>query len=379
MIYLDNSATTFPKPESVVKAVCDGVRFFSANPGRSGHKLSLKTAEIVYNCRKKVADFFNLDDESKVVFTSGCTQSLNTVIKGVLKSGDHCVISCFEHNSVVRPLEKLKNKNISYSVAKVYPNDFDKTVDSFRNSINEKTRLIICTHASNVFGIRLPVERICALAHNYGILFCLDSAQSAGVLDIDMNKHNYDFVCCAGHKGLYGPMGIGLLLVNCDVLPDSLIEGGTGSESENFLQPTFTPDKYESGTINIPGICGIKKGIEVVSKKGTDSIFKSEMRLIKELYNGLYKINGVKLYTDKPDLVHFAPVLSFSYKDKSSEEIASYLDKKFNIAVRAGLHCAPLAHKFMNTIDYGTVRISPSIFTTENEINRLLYAIKNYN
>ncbi len=379
MIYLDNSATTFPKPQSVVKAVTDGVRIYSANPGRSGHKLSLNAAEMVYRCREEVCRFFNLDDESKVVFTSGCTGALNTVIKGVLKSGDHCIISCLEHNSVVRPLEKLKSRNVSYSIATIYPNDYDKTVDSFRQCINEKTRLIVCTHASNVFGIRLPVERICALAHNYGILFCLDSAQSAGVLPIDMKKSNFDFVCCAGHKGLYGPMGIGLLLVNCDVLPDSLIEGGTGSESENFLQPTFTPDKYESGTINIPGICGLKRGLEVISKKGIDNIYRSEMKLLRKLYSGLNRLNGVKLYTDIPDFVHFAPVLSFSYKDKSSEDLASYLDSKYNIAVRAGLHCAPLAHKYMNTIENGTIRISPSIFTTENDINRLLYAVKNYN
>ena len=184
MIYLDNSATTFPKPKSVINAVSEAMQKYSANPGRSGHNLSLKSAHQVFTCREAVCRLFNIDDESKVIFTSGCTQSLNTVIKGVLKPGDHCVISSLEHNSVLRPLEKLKSKNISYSVADVYPNDNDKTLDSFRQCINEKTKLIVCTHASNVFGIKLPVERICALAHSYGILFCLDAAQSAGVLKL---------------------------------------------------------------------------------------------------------------------------------------------------------------------------------------------------
>lgn len=379
MIYLDNSATSFPKPESVIRAVNDSMRYFSANPGRSGHRMSINTAKKVFECRKVVCNFFNLNDESKVIFTSGCTHSLNTVIKGILKPNDHCVISCFEHNSVLRPLEKLKEKNISYSIASVYPDDNDKTVDSFRKCINERTRLVVCTHASNVFGIRLPVERICALAHNYGIPFCLDAAQSAGVLPIDIENDGYDFVCCAGHKGLYGPMGIGLLLVNSDILPDSIIEGGTGSESQNLLQPDFTPDKYESGTLNIPGICGLKKGIERVLNKGIDTISQHEMRLIRILYSSLKNIRGIKLYTAKPDIKHFAPVMSFSIENKSSEEIAAKLDKRYGIAVRAGLHCSPLAHKFMNTLDYGTVRISPSMFTTENDIKKLIYAIKNYN
>lgn len=379
MIYLDNSATTFPKPLLVVRAVTEGVRDFSANPGRSGHKLSLAAAKKVYECRESVCKLFNLNNESNVVFTGGCTHSLNIVIKGILNEGDHCIISCLEHNSVLRPLEKLKSNKISYSIATVYPEDDDRTVDSFRKCINERTKLIVCTHASNVFGIRLPVERICALAHNYGVLFCLDSAQSAGVIPIDIKKDGYDYVCCAGHKGLYGPMGVGLLLINTDVLPDSLIEGGTGSESQNFLQPSFTPDKYESGTLNISGICGLKKGIDVVHSKGIDKISSHEMKLIKKLYNSLKDIPGVTMYVTKPTLSKCVPVLSFNYKDKSSEEVASYLDRNYSIAVRAGLHCSPLAHSFMNTTDKGCVRVSVSMFTTENDINRLIYAIKNYN
>lgn len=377
MIYLDNSATTFPKPESVIKEVADSMKYYSANPGRSGHNLSLRAAQSVFDCRKAVCRLFNIDDESMVVFTSGCTHSLNIVIKGVLKPGDHCVISTFEHNSVLRPLEKLKEKGISHSVADVFPDDNDKTVDSFRKCINEKTKLVICTHASNVFGFRLPVERICALCHSYGILFCLDAAQSSGVFDIDLKRDNFDYICCAGHKGLYGPMGVGILVINCDKLPDSLIEGGTGSESSNLLQPDFTPDKYESGTINVSGICGLRKGIELVLKKTPFNIHNQEMSYIRMLYRYLKKNPKVKLYTDIPTAESFAPVLSFSIENKSSEEVAAFLNKNF-IAVRAGLHCAPLAHKRMQTIDNGTVRVSPSIFTRETDIRKLINVINKF-
>lgn len=379
MIYLDNSATTFPKPDSVKLAVNESLRKYCANPGRSGHRMSISTANKVFECRQAVCKLFNLDDESKVVFTSGCTHSLNIAIKGVLKKGDHCVISCLEHNSVLRPVEKLKALGVSYSVATVYPGDNEKTLDSFRKCINEKTKLIVCTHASNVFGIRLPVERICALAHSYGIKFCLDAAQSAGVLPIDVGEYGYDFVCCAGHKGLYAPMGIGLLIVNTDSLPDTLIEGGTGSESQNYNQPDFTPDRFESGTQNICGICGLKKGIDFVLNKGISTIHKHEIRMVRHAYDGLKNDKKIKLYTNPPDIENYAPVLSFTVADKNSEKVAAYLSEKFDIAVRAGLHCSPLAHKYMNTIDEGTIRISPSVFTNEMQINKLIYAIKNYN
>lgn len=377
MIYLDNSATSFPKPNSVIRAVNESMRYYSANPGRSGHTMSVKCAQKIFECRESVCRLFNIDDESKVVFTAGCTQSLNTVIKGVLKPGDHCVISCLEHNSVLRPLQKLKSKNISYTVADAHPTDSDKTLESFRQAINEKTKLIVCTHASNVFGFRLPVERLCALAHSYDILFCLDAAQSAGVLDIDIGKYNYDYVCCAGHKGLYGPMGVGVLVINTDVLPDTLIEGGTGSESQNLNQPDFTPDRYESGTLNVQGICGLKKGIDVILNMGVRNIHRLEMNHTTRLYDGLSRLSKVKLYTKRPVSDDFAPVLSFSVDNLDSEKVAAYLNNRYGIAVRAGLHCAPLAHRYMKTIDSGTIRVSPSIFTTNKDINTLVYAINN--
>ncbi|MBR2715157.1 MAG: aminotransferase class V-fold PLP-dependent enzyme [Ruminococcus sp.] len=379
MIYLDNSATTFPKPDSVSAEVYKAMKYYCANPGRSGHKLSLLAASKVFECRSAVCKLFNIDDENKVIFTSGCTASLNMVIKGVLESGDHCVISSLEHNSVLRPLQKLKSKNITYSVAQVYPEDDEKTLNSFRNCINEKTKLFVCTHASNVFGIRLPIERLCALAHSYGVMFCVDAAQSAGVLDVNVGEYGYDFVCCAGHKGLYGPMGTGVLVVNSDYNLSTLIEGGTGSESSNFNQPDFYPDKFESGTLNVAGICGLKKGIDFVISKNHDKIHRYEINLLKKLYISLSKNRKIILHTSLPSVEYFAPVLSFSVRDTDSEKVASFMNNNYSICVRAGLHCAPLAHKYMNTEKYGTIRISPSVFTTEKHIDALIHAVNNFN
>lgn len=379
MIYLDNAATTSPKPESVIREVSNALKYYSANPGRGGHTPSIKAAEAVYKTRTAVKDLFHVSSEENVIFTSGCTHSLNTVIKGVLKKGDHVVISSMEHNAVLRPLHRLKEKGmIDYTIARVTPDDNNATVNAFRNAINSKTRLIVCTHASNVFGTLLPVERICALAHAYGILFCLDAAQSAGVIPIDLSENAYDFVCCAGHKGLYGPTGIGLLLVNTDVSLIPLMEGGTGSDSVNPSMPDFYPDRLESGTVNIPGICGLGAGIRFVRHHGIDKIYRHESRLIQRLYHELSSIPDVELYTADPIILPSAPVISFNIKDCESEKVSEYLNRRYGIAVRAGLHCAPLAHRMMGTLDRGTVRIAPSIITTDQEIQTLKIAIKNF-
>jgi len=378
MIYFDNSATSYPKPLSVIKAVNDSLRFYSANPGRSGHKLSMKAAEKVYECRLAVCKLFNVDDESKVVFTSGCTQSLNIVIKGLLKKGDHCVISCLEHNSVLRPLEKLKSLGVTYSVADVDINDDEVTLANFKKCIQSNTKLFICTHASNVFGIRLPIAKICKLAHDNNILFCVDAAQSAGVIDINVSKDKYDYVCCAGHKGLYGPMGVGFLIVNSDVLPDTIIEGGTGSDSLNAFQPEFIPDRFESGTLNIPGICGLKSGIDFVQARGVENIYNHEIKFIKRISKALSKNTKIILYNDFNN-ENIAPVMSFSINGIDSEKVSRVLSSRYNIATRAGLHCAPLAHKYMRTHESGTIRISPSVFTSENDVAKLIKSINYFN
>ena len=379
MIYLDNAATTSPKPESVIREVNAALRRYSANPGRGGHTPSLNTAKAVFGVRTQVKNLFHLKEEESVIFTSGCTHSLNTVIKGFLKEGDHAVISSLEHNAVLRPIHRLSGPGkIRYSIADVIPGDDDATLDAFRKAINEKTRLIICTHASNVFGIRLPVERICALAHSYGIAFCLDAAQTAGILDIDPALDGYDFVCCAGHKGLYGPTGVGLLLLNGTELPETLTEGGTGSDSANPTMPEYYPDRLESGTLNIPGICGLGGGIRFLNSKGMETVARHEMRLVQKLYDGLSELPRIRLYTPKPDWRHSVPVLSFNIDGTDSEDVSDHLNRRYGIAVRAGLHCAPLAHRSMGTFAGGTVRVAPSAFTTDRDIQILLNAVKKF-
>lgn len=377
MIYLDNSATTYPKPTSVYNAVNYSLKNYGANPGRSGHSMSIKGAEEVYKCREAVSRLFKIKDVEKVMFTQNCTQSLNTVIRGYLNSGDHIVISEFEHNSVLRPVKELSEQGITFTVAEVVHGDFEKTLDNFRKSINEKTKLIVVTHVSNVTGTILPISRITALAHQYNIKVLVDTAQSAGVLPIDVEEMNLDFLAAAGHKGLMGPMGTGIMYIREPDLIRPLICGGTGSSSLDMSQPTVTPDKYESGTCNLPGICGLLKGIEFIEKTGIDKIHDYEFSLLKQLYYKLEKTDGVILYTPEPKKEYNAPLLAFNVRDMHSEEVAEILNTKYGIAVRAGLHCAPLAHKKLGTENQGAVRISLSYFNTFVQINTVANAVKN--
>lgn len=375
MIYFDNGATTFPKPVSVINSINTANKRFGANPGRGGHKLAIKASELVYNARKVTAEFFGVSNPEKVIFSLNCTTAINTVIKGLLNPGDHVIISSLEHNAVLRPLDKLKAKSITYSVAQVIEGDNDETLSNFRNAINEKTKLLVCTYASNVVGIKLPVERICSMCHQYGILCCVDAAQSAGTVPIDLSDSSIDYLCVSGHKGLYGPMGIGALIINCDVIPDSLIEGGTGSNSIDYAQPLILPDKFESGTNNFSGIIGMGEGIKFVSSYGQMKIYKKEIDLLRHIYDKLKLMKKIELYTQRPNIDYYVPVLSFNVKGKNSEEVADELSSKYNIAVRAGLHCAPLAHKSIGTLNTGTVRVVPSVFTTNYDINSLISAV----
>lgn len=375
MIYFDNAATTYPKPASVRYAVNNSFKY-SANPGRAGHKMSIMASEKIYECRSRIADLFSFDNPEKVILNSGCTCAINTVIKGTLEKGDHVVISSLEHNSVLRPLESLRKKGlITYDIAEVFEGDDDKTLDSFRSKFRDNTKLVVCTHASNVFGVKLPVQRLCALCHFYGILFCLDAAQTAGIVDIDINDYCIDYLCAPGHKGLYGPMGTGLLIINSQRLPESLIEGGTGSGSSDFSQPEMLPDKYESGTHNLSGVAGLSSGVDFVMKKKPEIILRHEMNIIRFIYSAFENIPSVELYTSAPDIKAYVPLLSFNIKGYYSEEVAEFLNKDFNIYVRAGLHCSPLAHQSFNTSNRGTVRICPSVFTSISDAKALINAV----
>lgn len=376
MIYFDNGATTFPKPQSVVRAVGSAMQNYGANPGRSGHKMSLKASEIIFNCRENAAALFGVESPDRIIFTDNCTTALNTVIKGLLKSGDHAVISSLEHNAVARPLEHLKQRGVSFSAAQVFEGDDEATIESFRKAVRNNTRLVVCTAASNVFGIRPPVERIAALCRIYNILFCVDAAQSAGVVPVNMSGSGIDFLCAPGHKGLYGPMGTGILAINSDILPESLTQGGTGSMSSSLEQPETLPDKYESGTPNLPGIAGLNAGLKFVMERGEANILRAETAKAQRLYDGLASMRDVVLYTARPQITTHVPVISFNVRGHDSEQIAALLSDRFNIAVRAGLHCAPLAHKSFGTEEQGTVRAVISVYTKPAQIDYFLLSLK---
>lgn len=372
MIYLDNAATTYPKPQSVIKAVDDALKK-SANPGRSGHSLSQNTAVSVYQVREKLKDMFSAPSVENVIFTLNCTHAINYVLKGLLKSSDRIVTSSFEHNAVMRPLEKLKKQGVHVDIAEAYPDDKEATVRSFSRLINTNTKLVICTAASNVIGLKMPIKEIGMMCKQFGTSFCVDAAQLAGICDINMKECNIDYLCIAAHKGLYAPMGTGVLITKDNRL-ETIIEGGTGTASIMLDQPNDLPEMLESGTINVPGIIGIGAGIDFVKSKGFDKIYSHEMGLVKRLYKQLKSTPGVKLYTPEPD-DNYAPVLSFNINGLNSVESASKLNS-LGFATRAGLHCAPFAHKRIGTIESGTVRICPSVFTSSQDIEKFAAAVR---
>ncbi len=364
MLYWDNAATTYPKPPAVTAAVVTAFSKYGANPGRGGHALAYATSEMLYRCRETAARFFGLAVPDNVVFTLNCTAALNMVIKGILRDGGRAVISDVEHNAVLRPLFNVAGRRLD--IAKVSFTNPDETVENIRRLIRTDTKLIVCTHASNVWGVTLPIREIGALARDYGIPFAVDAAQTAGVLPIDMEKDNIDFLCVAGHKGLYGPMGTGMLLTSGRYPLPSFTEGGTGSRSLDPVQPAEWPDHMESGTPNTAGICGLKAGMDWVAAQGMAAIERHELSLIQTVYRCLENLPAAHLYTPFPLQGKTVPVLSFNFDGSPSEQTAALLNEA-GVAVRAGLHCAPLAHRKMGTEKQGTVRLSPSVLTDARE------------
>lgn len=374
MIYLDNAATTGKKPVAVINTVNYALQNLSANPGRSGHDLSVRVSEEIFKCRKAVKEFFNASSENNVCFVYNCTQAINTVLKGVLNEGDHVIISSLEHNAVFRPINYLmKEKHIKCDIADVNLISDEITVKNIEKLINKNTKLIFVTAASNVIGKKLPLKQIGSLCKKHNILFGVDAAQGAGVFDIDIKDLGLDFLCIAGHKGFYAPTGIGVLVSEKNI-DNILISGGTGVNSIEPFQPSDMPERIESGTLNIPGIMGLKSGINFVSNMNIKKIEAHEIRLIHHLYNELKRI-GAKLYTPFPSQKMYSPVLSFNLKGFTSDEVGNLLNKE-KIAVRSGLHCSPLAHKQLGTTEIGTVRVSPSIFNSYEDIDRLIFVAK---
>ena len=374
MIYLDNAASSGHKPASVIKAVNNALRFYSANPGRSGHNLSVLCAMEIYKARKAVKELVNAQSENDVCFTMNCTHAINSVLYGVLTRGDHIIISSLEHNAVWRPVKALEsNEGIEVSVANVDMFDDDITIENFCKLVRKNTKMIFVTSASNVFGRRLPLDRLGALCKEKGILFGVDAAQGVGHFEIDVQKLAIDYLCIAPHKGLYAPAGLGVLVAQRPI-ERVLILGGTGVNSIEVQQPEELPERIESGTINIPGILGMKAGIDFVKKRGISKIENQENTLIGYAHKSLARI-GAELYTSYPSKDLFAPVLSFNIKGFASDKIGDELNK-WGIAVRTGLHCAPLAHSQNGTLTRGTVRISPCLFNTHTDIEKLIFVAK---
>jgi len=376
MIYFDNAATSWPKPPGVKEAMVKFMEEIGANPGRSGHLLSIEAARILYETREAFSTLFRVKDPSRIVFTLNATESINLALKGLLRPGDHIITSSMEHNSVTRPLRYLEKKGVELSILPCSSNGTLNPQDAERK-IKSNTKMIILNHASNVIGTLLPIKEVGLIARNHNLLFLVDAAQTAGAYPIDMETEKIDLLAFTGHKSLYGPQGTGGLVIGERIEEKEMIplkQGGTGSRSEFEEQPDFLPDRFESGTPNGVGIAGLLAGIQFVLEKGTEHIRQYESNLIGKLINGLEEIPQIKLYGSENKEERMA-TLSFNIAQLSPSNVSFYLEKEFGILCRPGLHCAPSAHKTMGTFPEGTVRFSLSYFNTEEEVDRAIDAL----
>jgi len=377
LVYLDNSATSWPKPQGVVEAIRKAIEKYGANPGRSGHKLAIEAARIIYQTREALAELFGLEDPERIILTKNVTEALNLVLYGFLKPGDHVITSSMEHNSVMRPLRDLEKKGVEVTQIRASEKGEIDPRDLLK-SIRKNTKLVVLVHISNVTGTVMPVEEILKITKDHGIPLLLDAAQSAGTIPINLRELPVDLLAFTGHKGLFGPQGTGGLVINTEGLEEKiepLMRGGTGSKSEEEEQPEFLPDKYESGTPNTPGIAGLGEGVRFILKEGINRIMEKKEKLTLKLLEGLKEIKGVKLYGSLDPKKQIG-IVSFNVEGKSPSEVSYLLDEKYNILSRPGLHCAPSAHKTIGTFPFGTVRLSVGYFNTEEEIEYTLRAIK---
>lgn len=369
-IYLDNASTTFPKPKNVVDSIYNFLTNIGGNPGRSNHNNALQTNRLLFEAREIISDFFNYNSIENVVFTNNVTTSLNILINGSLIDGDHVITSSMEHNSVLRPLINLQNKGvIDLDIV-----DADKfgfiSVDNIKNKIKANTKMIVLSQASNVTGSIQPIKEIGALCKSKNIFFILDSAQGAGVLDINFTDLNLSALAFTGHKSLFGPQGIGGFIID-----DSLnnvcmpyILGGTGSLSHSLDQPDFLPDKFESGTLNMPGIVGLVEGINFIKNEGINTIYDKNKFLRDYFINEISNMKDIILYEDINNS-NYTSCISFNVNNIDTAELSFALDNDFGIKNRSGLHCAPLAHKTIGSFPSGTVRLSLSYFNEKSDIS----------
>ena len=376
MIYLDNAATSWPKPTEVLKAMTDVLERTGGNPGRSGHRLSIAAARTMYDTREEIARFFGVSDPLKVTFTSNATHAINLALKGILKPGDHVVTSSMEHNSVMRPLRNLEKQGIRLSLI---PNASDGSLDAndMTKIITSGTRLVVMTHASNVVGTILPITEIAAITHKAGALLLVDTAQTAGAVPIDMQSMGIDLLAFTGHKELQGPPGIGGLVIadGVDVSRiEPLIHGGTGSRSESEEQPDDLPDKFESGTVNMAGIAGLGAGLRWIKVRGIGEIRGHMKKLSQTLMDGLSGLPNVKIHgTLDPE--RSVAIISFTVAGKRVSDMGLRLDEEYGILSRVGLHCAPAAHRTIGSFPEGTVRLAPGVFNTLDDVQEAIEAI----
>jgi len=373
LIYLDNAATTWPKPDTVWEAVVACGKQKCGNPGRSGHRLAVEAAREVFAAREAVAELFNTGDSSRIVFTWNATGALNTALQGFLRSGGHVITSSMEHNSVMRPLHTLRERGlIKYTVIPCSPRG-ELDPDEVRKAATKSTRLIVLTHASNVCGTLLPVKEVKKLLPDIPLL--VDSAQTAGVLPVDVQDAGIDMLAFSGHKGLYGPMGTGGLCVGKEIRLEPFIQGGTGSRSEELSQPDYLPDALESGTLNVPGLSGLHAGVEFIRKEGLQTIRDHEISLTRLLLDGLSGNGKIRIHGIQ-DPEKQTAVVSITIDGKDPGEVARLLDRDFGIATRASLHCAPLAHRTLGTFPRGTVRFSMSYLNTKGDVQEAVRALE---
>jgi len=374
MIYLDNAATSWPKPESVYRTMDEFLRNNGGSPGRGSHSIATAAAKIIEEVRLLAARFINAPDKDRIVFTYNCTDSLNTGLKGLLKPGDNVITSSLEHNSVMRPLRKLEQQGVKVSKLSPGSNDDFISPQDVEKAITGETKLVVMTHASNVTGVVQPIEEYGAITRRRNLVFMVDAAQTAGKYPLDVQDTNIDLLAFSGHKGTFGPPGTGILYIGERVNLNSLREGGTGSQSELEEQPSELPYKFECGTLNTVGIAGLGAGLKYISAEGSAKILAYEESLLKLLLDGLSHIPKVTVYRTK-DVSKQVPIVSFNFDESIPGEGGALLDQAFDIKVRTGLHCAPSAHRTFGTYPLGTVRLSPGYFNTIEEINFTIEAI----
>lgn len=374
IIYLDNAASTWPKPPGVKEKMAEVIEDFAANPGRGGHALAMKASKTVFRTRVQLSRLFGIQNPNNLFFYLNATQALNQAIKGFLKEGDHVISSSVEHNSVRRPLEYM-SKTKQVEVTYVEPRgDQLFHLEDFVQAIRPNTRLVAISHASNLTGVILPVTELGEMAKQHGITFLVDASQTAGVLPIHVEEMKIDMLAFPGHKGLYGPQGTGGLYVHGDIDLEPLIHGGTGSQSEAIEQPTTRPDRYESGTVNTVGLAGLLEGVSYVMEKGVEEICQHEWELVKKTIVGLEKIAGVTVYGPGMETKRVG-VVSFNIQGVDASEVSFILDQQYGIATRAGYHCTPLGHQTAGTEQTGAVRASYGIFNTEKDVEILIEAV----